>query len=149
MLERVGWEHSLAMQTYSDRFRAYRRAMQPYLGSENAIAQYDSLQEVEGRRFLLRVLRNPKQLVQHISTWVILSIRLCESTILTLYREAGAIILKIAYGYTIEPHKQDLLVHISKLALDQFSIAATPGIWLVDIIPARVLPYTFTLKPPR
>lgn len=50
--------------------------------------------------------------------------------------EAGAVILKIAYGYTIEPHTRDPLVHIANLALEHFSIAGTPGTWLVDIIPA-------------
>ena len=53
-----------------------------------------------------------------------------------LTREAGAVILKIAYGYTIEPHKHDPLVDIAKTAMEHFSIAGTPGAWLVDIIPA-------------
>lgn len=57
-------------------------------------------------------------------------------------REAGAIILKIAYGYTIEPHKRDPLVHIANLALDHFSQASTPGTWLVDIIPPRMSLYS-------
>jgi hypothetical protein len=57
---------------------------------------------------------------------------------LTFYREAGAVILKIAYGYTIDPRERDLLVHISNAALDIFSKAATPGAWLVDMIPARM-----------
>lgn len=65
---RVGWEHILAMQTYSERFRVYRKAMQPYLGSETAIAQYNSLQEIEVHRFLLRVLRDPSKLSQHVQT---------------------------------------------------------------------------------
>lgn len=56
------------MQTYSDRFRAYRKAMQPYLGSETAVAQYNSLQEIEVHRFLLRVLRDPSKLAQHVQT---------------------------------------------------------------------------------
>lgn len=64
----MGWEHILAMQTYSDRLRAYRKAMQPYLGSETAVSQYNELQEVESHRFLLRVLKDPKNLIQHIST---------------------------------------------------------------------------------
>lgn len=51
-------------------------------------------------------------------------------------REAGAVILKIAYGYTIEPHKRDPLVQGANLALEHFSIAGTPGTWLVDMIPA-------------
>ncbi|KAJ5915533.1 hypothetical protein N7466_011466 [Penicillium verhagenii] len=87
--EMVGWEHIMAMQTYSDRFRAYRKATQPYLGHETAVSH-----------------------------------------------EAGAIILKIAYGYTIEPHKLDPLVQMAGLALEHFAIAGTPGAWLVDMIPA-------------
>ncbi|KAJ6007266.1 hypothetical protein N7540_011242 [Penicillium herquei] len=116
--EMVGWEHILAMQTYSDRFRAYRKAMQPYLGSETAVSQYNSLQETECQRFLWRVWQDPTQLAQHIQT------------------EAGAVILKIAYGYTIEPHKLDPLVRMAGLALEHFAIAGTPGAWLVDMIPA-------------
>ena len=64
----MGWEHILAMQPYSDRFRAYRKAMQPYLGSETAVAKHNSLQEVEVHRFLLRVLQDPTKLSQHIQT---------------------------------------------------------------------------------
>lgn len=65
---RVGWEHILALQTYSHRFREYRKAMQPYMGSESAVSQHNSLQEVEVRRFLLRVLKDQKNLAQHIQT---------------------------------------------------------------------------------
>ncbi|KAJ5555271.1 hypothetical protein N7535_007709 [Penicillium sp. DV-2018c] len=116
--EMAGWEHITAMQKSTPRLRAYRKAMQPYIGSESAVAQYNSLQEVEAHRFLFRVLEDQGKLSEHIQT------------------EAGAIILKIAYGYTIGPHERDLLVHISNVAMDDFSKAATPGAWLVDIIPA-------------
>jgi hypothetical protein len=44
--------------------------------------------------------------------------------------------LNIAYGYTIEPFHRDHLVQITNLALDHFAKAATPGAWMVDIIPA-------------
>jgi hypothetical protein len=67
-MTRVGWEHILAMQTYSDRFRAYRKAMQPYLGSEAAVAQYNTLQETEVHRFLLRVVNDQARLAEHIQT---------------------------------------------------------------------------------
>lgn len=50
--------------------------------------------------------------------------------------EAGAIILKIAYGYTTDPHNLDPLVHMAGLALEHFAIAGTPGAWLVDMIPS-------------
>lgn len=51
-------------------------------------------------------------------------------------REAGAIILKMSYGYTVEPHKTDPLVDIADRALAQFSAATVAGAWLVDTIPA-------------
>lgn len=54
------------MQPYSDRFRAYRKALQPYLGSGTAVAQYNGMQEVEVRRFLLQLLNEPTKLAQHV-----------------------------------------------------------------------------------
>ncbi|KAJ0116179.1 hypothetical protein J7T55_005125 [Diaporthe amygdali] len=79
--------------------------------------------EVEVHRFLLRVLDKPAEFISHIRT------------------EAGAIILKMAYGYTIEPHGKDPLVDIADQALYQFSAATVPGAWLVDTIPVlRYLP---------
>jgi hypothetical protein len=55
-------------------------------------------------------------------------------------REAGAIILKIGYGYTIEPHDADPLVDLADRALAQFSAATVPGSWMVDTMPACQLP---------
>lgn len=52
------------------------------------------------------------------------------------YSEAGAIILKIGYGYTIEPRKADPLVDLADRALAQFSAATVPGSWMVDTMPA-------------
>lgn len=51
--------------------------------------------------------------------------------------QPGAVILNIAYGYTIEPFHRDHMVHIINLALDHFARAATPGTWTVDIIPVH------------
>ena len=52
---------------------------------------------------------------------------------------AGAIILKISHGYTIEPKGADPLVDLADEALVQFSLAAAPGAWLVDVLPIRRL----------
>lgn len=52
-------------------------------------------------------------------------------------REAGAVILKIAYGYNIEPHGSDPLVTLVNDAMEEFSLAAAPGKWIVDTIPFR------------
>ncbi|EAU32059.1 conserved hypothetical protein [Aspergillus terreus NIH2624] len=115
--EMVGWNDALAMQTYSDKFRAYRKVMHRVLGSKAVTARFNPLQHVEIRRFLLRVLDKPNDLLQHIRT------------------EAGAVILKIAYGYTIEPHGRDPLIDLANESMDKFSVAGTPGRWMVDTIP--------------
>jgi hypothetical protein len=49
----------------------------------------------------------------------------------------GAVILKIAYGYSIEPHERDPLVDLVNEAMDQFGKGGVAGAWLVDTIPAR------------
>lgn len=61
-------------------------------------------------------------------------------------REAGAIILKVAYGYTVEPHRQDPFVEIADQALAQFSAATVAGVWLVDTIPACSSNNLFTVQ---
>ncbi|KAJ5994575.1 hypothetical protein N7451_010299 [Penicillium sp. IBT 35674x] len=114
----VGWGHAIAMQPYTDRFKACRKLLKPYFGSERVALQYAPLQEIEARRLLWRVLKDQDNVTQHIQT------------------EAGAVILQITYGYKVEPHKQDLLVNLVNVALEQFSVASTPGTWLVDIMPA-------------
>lgn len=42
----------------------------------------------------------------------------------------------MAYGYSVDPNKPDPLVGIADKTLAQFSVAAIPGAWLVDSIPA-------------
>lgn len=47
----------------------------------------------------------------------------------------------MAYGYTIEPDKPDVLVDLADQMMTEFSLAAVPMAWAVDIIPAlRYLP---------
>ncbi|OJJ32368.1 hypothetical protein ASPWEDRAFT_117096 [Aspergillus wentii DTO 134E9] len=124
--EMIGWHDTLGLLPYSDRFRTYRKTLHRALGTSSAVARFTSLQEVEIRRFLLRVLREPDALLQHIRT------------------EVGAVILKISYGYTIQPHTNDPLVDLANDAMTQLSMAATPGAWLVDIIPLmKYLPAWF------
>ncbi|KAI1333660.1 cytochrome P450 oxidoreductase OrdA-like protein [Xylariaceae sp. FL0016] len=113
-----GWENFLASQPYSQRLRSYRRVIHKFVGTPAAMQRYQGLQEVEVHRFLLRTLEKPKDLVQHIRT------------------EAGAIILKMAYGYTVEANGPDPLIDLADEALAQFSAATVPGTWLVDTIPA-------------
>jgi hypothetical protein len=61
-------------------------------------------------------------------------------------REAGAVILKISYGYTVEPHDNDPLVDLARKAMDQFGQAGVPGAWMVDMMPFCEHYYKATLQ---
>ncbi|OGM40177.1 O-methylsterigmatocystin oxidoreductase [Aspergillus bombycis] len=124
--EIVGWADVLGLQGYSDRFRLYRKVLHRVLGTKALMSRFNPLQDIEVRRFLLRVLQKPDDLIQHIRT------------------EVGAVILKIAYGYNIEPNGRDPLVDLANEAMENFSVAGNPGTWLVDTIPLlRHLPAWF------
>lgn len=56
------------MQPYSPLLRSYRKAVHQFIGTESAVAQFNSLQEVEAHRFLLRVLEDQTKLIEHIQT---------------------------------------------------------------------------------
>lgn len=50
----------------------------------------------------------------------------------------------MAYGYTVEPHEPDPLVGLSDRMMTEFSQAAVPMAWAVDVLPAlRYLPDGF------
>lgn len=114
-----GWEKGLAMMPYSKKTRAYRKALHSVLGTSAAIDPFRPLIQVETDRFLLKVLERPRDVLQLIR------------------EQAGTVILKVAYGYTVEPsNKRDPLVDLVDEAMEQFSKACIPGAWTVDIIPA-------------
>lgn len=52
---------------------------------------------------------------------------------------AGALILKIAYGYNIRRDGADPLVNLAEGFMSTIAEAAAPGAWLVDVLPARTL----------
>lgn len=55
-------------------------------------------------------------------------------------RTTGAIILMIAYGYPVKDHG-DPFVGVVEAAVKGFSESLEPGAYLVDVIPARELPF--------
>jgi hypothetical protein len=52
-----------------------------------------------------------------------------------IVRTAGAIILRISYGYKVE-EGADPLVTLADRAMEQFSLSTAPG-FLVNLVPAR------------
>jgi hypothetical protein len=65
---RVGWDNALIFQQNSKRFREERKHLHRLLGTKAAASEFNSLQNVEVGRFLLRLLEKPEDLLQHIRT---------------------------------------------------------------------------------
>lgn len=69
--EMLGWENSLGLSPYNNRFRTYRKNMAKIIGSKSAASQFNQLQEAEAGHFLLHVLEKPENLLDHIRRSVI------------------------------------------------------------------------------
>ncbi|OKL57088.1 hypothetical protein UA08_07575 [Talaromyces atroroseus] len=102
---------------YDATFRLHRRLIHQQLGTKSSVAPFRDVQDVESRRFLLRLLDEPRNLVEHIKT------------------EASAIILKIVYGYSVEPRAPDPLVLLIERMMHNLSLAVIPLAWPVDYFP--------------
>ena len=52
-------------------------------------------------------------------------------------RTAGAIIMRIAYGYRVKENNDPFLTGV-EIAVEQFSLSTAPGGFLVNLVPSRV-----------
>ncbi|KAK1770166.1 cytochrome P450 [Phialemonium atrogriseum] len=121
-----GYESIVLCQGYNSTFRRYRKYLHQELGTKVSAAQFRDVQEFEVKRQLVRTLNEPEKWLDH-----------CKKT-------TAATVLKMAYGYTIEPHKPDILVDLIEKMMTEFSLAAVPMAWAVDVIPAlQYLPENF------
>lgn len=64
----VGMSKFLAFLNYNSEFRHHRKLVHQQLGTRAVSAKFQGIQDVESRRFLLRILRDPKNLMKHIKT---------------------------------------------------------------------------------
>lgn len=112
---RVSWRHATAMIPYNDTWKIHRKNLAKVTSSNESIAMFDRVQEVESVHFLLNVLNSPEKLLDHIR------------------KEAGSVILKITYGYTAVAHGNDPLIDAAEKAMRQFPETSAPGSWLVDV----------------
>ncbi|KAI0100388.1 putative cytochrome P450 oxidoreductase OrdA-like protein [Nemania sp. FL0031] len=116
--EFIGFSNILGMRQYGESHRLHRKVTHMSIGTQLTVMPYVPLQEKEVHRFLFRVLQDPTRFFDHIRT------------------TSGAIILKIVYGYTVEPHKPDPLINLIDESTVHFSLSTTPAAWLVDTLPA-------------
>lgn len=107
------------------------------------------MEELETRRSLLRILEEPDKVPEHMRRlagfqayssftlkYMIFRLFFYQRT---TYRTAGAIILKIAYGYNPALREKDALIDLAETAMSIFSQSATGGAWMVDIFPFSAL----------
>ncbi|KAK0204608.1 cytochrome P450, partial [Desarmillaria ectypa] len=123
--ELVGWKNILGLIPYGARFRTYRRQIHKHFGKQAAMEQFLSIEEQETHRLLKRISAKPEDLQKHIR------------------KMAGAIILRISYGYEIEEDNDPFIALVME-AMNQFSLSTAPGGFLVNLIPIlRYLPDWF------
>ncbi|KAI0466898.1 cytochrome P450 [Xylaria cf. heliscus] len=115
--ELLGWENTIGLSPYNKRFRAMRKNLSRLIGSNKAVAELHEVQRAETSHFLLHVLRSPDNIQEHIRKTV------------------GAMVLKIAYGYTAESHQPDVLIDMVGDSMEKFGRAAVPGAFMVDVFP--------------
>ncbi|KAF7979163.1 hypothetical protein HWV62_43423 [Athelia sp. TMB] len=116
--ELSGWRDALVLLRYGPAFKEYRRYFHQLIGTKSSMENFYPIEEYETAKFLQRVAAKPEDLSAHVR------------------RTAGAIILRIAYGYELKDiDGHDPLVDNADEAVAQFSAATLPGTWLVDIIP--------------
>ncbi|KAF7369020.1 Cytochrome P450 [Mycena venus] len=141
--ELVGWDEGPALIQFGKKWSEYRRLMAQFLGTRSKIeSAYSNIFEKTTHSFLHGILESPSNWKDH------------------GYRFAGAIVLKIAYGYQAED-KDDPLVKLVDDAMNQFSELTATNAFAVDTFPflrfvpqwlpgggwkKKVVPYHTTLQ---
>lgn len=115
--ELVGWENTLVLLQYGDRFRTFRKTFHNMIGTQSVMKKYHPIEELEMKRFLRRVLSTPSLLAEHVR------------------KSTGAIVLRISHGYEIQ-EESDPFIQLADEATEQFSACSTAGAFLVDVLPA-------------
>ncbi|KAJ7477159.1 cytochrome P450 [Mycena galericulata] len=114
-------EKSIFCISYNDRLKAYRRLMHQSF-NPTASQSFWEVEEQQARILVDNIIESPENLVEH------------------LRRNAGAVIMKIAYGYPVTSN-DDHFVALAEEGIKIASMASAPGKWLVDSFPLlRFLP---------
>ncbi|CAG9987967.1 unnamed protein product [Clonostachys byssicola] len=112
-----GFGGDMANQQHNDDHRMQRRMVHQELGSVTKSAQYDTFKQEGVHKLLARILDDPDSALKHVEL------------------ETGAVLLKMAYGYTVETGATDPMVELMETVMNNFSAAISPFTWAVDILP--------------
>ncbi|KAF8148392.1 cytochrome P450 [Crassisporium funariophilum] len=117
-------EKSMFYISYNERLKTYRKFMHQGF-NPSASQNYWGISQNQARILVANIYKSPQNLMEH------------------LRRNAAAVTMKIAYGYTIDQDK-DHFVALAEESMRVASLAGAPGKWLVDSIPAlKYLPEWF------
>ncbi|KAJ6630953.1 cytochrome P450 [Mycena sp. CBHHK59/15] len=117
-------EKSMFYISHNDQFRTYRKMMH-HAFNPAASQMYWEVQEHEARVLVDSIITSPHDLAEH------------------LRRNAAAVIMKIAYGYSVT-RNDDPFVALAEEGMRVGSLGGAPGKWLVDSLPfLRFLPEWF------
>ncbi|KAH9934272.1 cytochrome P450 [Fomitopsis serialis] len=115
MAELCGYDVGLGMLSYNDEWRKQRKFVAQAFAS-GMLSRYYSIQEDEARRLVQGLLRDPGTVVSQTK------------------RRIAAIIMRVTYGYTVKV-EDDRMITMQFEAMDNFTYASEPGVWIVDFIP--------------
>ncbi|KAJ7018180.1 cytochrome P450 [Mycena alexandri] len=122
--ELMGWSFNIAMTKYGDEWRTKRRLFNQALNAK-ASRQYEPQQLVGTHALLEQLLISPDDFLLH------------------LRQMAGRLIMSVAYGINVLP-TNDPYVTLAHEAINTFSLACVPGLYLVDSFPIlKHIPWWF------
>ncbi|KAF8622987.1 hypothetical protein AX15_006585 [Amanita polypyramis BW_CC] len=113
--ELVGWDWQFLIQPYNQKWRDQRKLFTQYFHPSKTSKSYPVLQQ-QAHLLLKRVIDAPEDIQHHLQNAV------------------ASMAIMLAYGIHVSPHG-DPHVHLAERALDGFGRAATPGAFLVDVLP--------------
>ncbi|KAF4334154.1 oxidoreductase [Fusarium beomiforme] len=114
----VGYDGVMGMMQYNRTFRMHRKLTATQV-SAKSISRFEPIQEQEVLRLLKRIHEHPNS--QNLPDY--------------LTQASGSIMLRILYNYKTDSNKNDHIVSMANLVMEEFSKATTPGAWIVDFIP--------------
>ncbi|KAF7322626.1 Cytochrome p450 [Mycena chlorophos] len=114
--ELVGWSKGLAFLSYGPRLKQTRKYAHSLLGTATNVKRFESVLSDQYHKFLRRLLESPDDFLSHI------------------HFTSSNVILQITYGYQPTGPDDPLLGFVRKV-MDEFSEAAAPGEYLVEVLP--------------
>ncbi|CAH0019846.1 unnamed protein product [Clonostachys rhizophaga] len=121
-----GFENYTAALAYNETFRLHRKLMHQHMGTKTIVEGFQEAQQFEVLRMLRLILDEPSKLLNHLEL------------------ATGSSIIKVTYGYSIDTTRRDPILDLVTRMMAIFNKAASPGTWLVDVVPAlKYLPGWF------